>query len=43
MKQTDSLKEFIWLQILSIWNDDIIPVERRIYLCTALSEYMNNL
>lgn len=41
--QNDPLKEFVWLQILAIWNDDQISIDERIYICTALSEYMNSL
>lgn len=41
--QTDLLKEFVWLQILAIWNDNSIAIDKRIRICTELSTYMNSL
>lgn len=41
--QTESLKEYIWFQLLAIWNDQNIPLKEKIDLCMALSDYMNQL
>ena len=38
-----SLQELIWYQILDIWYNIDMNLDDKIYLCTALSDYMRRL
>lgn len=41
--ETKSIKEHIWYQIVGIWYNSDLSLEDRIYLCSALNDYMNKL